>query len=456
MGSPITFSGFNQIDFNLILNAVMEQEQAPLRSLETQKKTYETQNAAFGTLATRLGAVEAAATALSKAGSLSLVAATSSDTTAVDVSTSGGAVEGSYEVVVSQLAKSQVTASTSTYSSTSDIVATGGTLTVLATGQPPVDVPITGATSLEDIAAAINSAADSPVTASIVQAAPGTYRLVLTGRSSGSENAFTLTSTLTGGSGVAFTDTDGDNVYGDTAADNAVQAQDALLTVNNIPITSSSNTVTDVVPGATLSLRKADPGSTVFVGMSADASAVEGVINEFVTAYNALVDFVGEQRTSATAGKASIARDPLVRGLSRELREVLSAEYAGGDFTRLAEIGIEFTQQGKLQLNSSVFSAAVAANGEGVQSLFSQAAGSGAFGAITDRIADYTASGGVLGDVRQRLTESVSSLSSRMLRLEEQLAVRRAALQQEFTAADRLMSQLNNQRNSLSAIGASF
>ena len=53
MGSPITFSGFNSIDFNQILNAVMAQERTPLTRLETQKKTLESQNSAFATLGTK-------------------------------------------------------------------------------------------------------------------------------------------------------------------------------------------------------------------------------------------------------------------------------------------------------------------------------------------------------------------------------------------------------------------
>ena len=39
MGSPITFGGFNNIDFSLVLNAIMQQERAPLTALETQRTT---------------------------------------------------------------------------------------------------------------------------------------------------------------------------------------------------------------------------------------------------------------------------------------------------------------------------------------------------------------------------------------------------------------------------------
>src|SRR5918995_932146 len=54
MGSPITFSGFNKIDWNAILDAVMAQERQPFTRLETQKTTLQTQNTQFSTLAGNL------------------------------------------------------------------------------------------------------------------------------------------------------------------------------------------------------------------------------------------------------------------------------------------------------------------------------------------------------------------------------------------------------------------
>src|SRR5690606_16105880 len=101
---------------------------------------------------------------------------------------------------------------------------------------------------------------DSPATAAVVQTSPGVYKLVLTGKETGAENAFTITNNLTGGNGLSFTDTDGDSVSGDSAADNTQTAIDAAFTVNGLSITSSSNTVTDAVPGVTLTLNEKDPG----------------------------------------------------------------------------------------------------------------------------------------------------------------------------------------------------
>src|SRR4029079_13225781 len=105
MGSPITFSGFNNIDFGVVLNAIMQQESAPLTAIETQRSTLQAQNTAFATFATRIGALESAAHALAQGQGLSTVAATASDPTAVGISTGSSTITGRYDVRVTELAQ---------------------------------------------------------------------------------------------------------------------------------------------------------------------------------------------------------------------------------------------------------------------------------------------------------------------------------------------------------------
>ena len=52
--AAVTFSGFNNIDFNQVVSAIMEQERQPLTTLQTRHSTLDTQKTAFGTLAGRL------------------------------------------------------------------------------------------------------------------------------------------------------------------------------------------------------------------------------------------------------------------------------------------------------------------------------------------------------------------------------------------------------------------
>src|SRR5262245_50067053 len=117
MGSPITFSGFNNIDFGSILNTIMTAERVPLTALETQKSTLNQQGTAFTTLAGKLGALKSALDTLASPEGFDIYAATSGTPENVGVSTTSGGVAGLYEVVVSELAHAQVMASTTTYAS---------------------------------------------------------------------------------------------------------------------------------------------------------------------------------------------------------------------------------------------------------------------------------------------------------------------------------------------------
>src|SRR5215212_648298 len=146
----------------------MQQERLPLTRLETQKKTLETQNSALATLAGKLSAVQSAVDDLREVDSLSLLTATSSNA-GVGVSTTTGTVPGTYDIVISELARAQVTASQSTYASIGAQVATGGTLTLTPTTGAPVTITLTGSTTLSQLAAKINAASGSPVSASVDQ-----------------------------------------------------------------------------------------------------------------------------------------------------------------------------------------------------------------------------------------------------------------------------------------------
>jgi flagellar hook-associated protein 2 len=455
--AAVTFSGFNNIDFNTVVNAIIAQERQPLTTLETQKSTLDSQRAAFGTLAGRLTAVQSAIDALKRESGVGSLAVTSSDTS-VGVASSGGSIEGTYEVVVTTVARRQVTASVSTYASTDEIIATGGALTLTGADGTTAVISVDAVMTVKELVDAINASSDAPVTASLVQSTPGSYQIVLTGRRTGATSGFTVESTLAGGSGVSFTDTDGNGVSGNSPEDNVQNAGNASFTVNGLAITSESNVVSDVVPGAVLTLTKEDPATTVTVTATRDVEASKDRIETLITAYNALVDFVGEQRTAAVEGKANISRDPVVQQLRNTLRAAFLAAYENaGEFSRLAEVGLGFDRTGKMVLDEDAFEAAVTSNVAGVQALFSGDTGTGgAFGAVSDLIKTYTQSGGLVADVRERLSTQMRTLADRIDTLEAQLERRRATLQREFQAADEAMSRLNAQMSSLASLGGQY
>jgi len=451
--ASVTLSGFNNIDFSSILEAVMVQEREPFTALGTKKAALQQQNTQLGALAGKLASLQSAADNLSSPDSLSVLAATSSDPAAVGVSTSGGSNAGVYDVVVSSRAKAQVTASTSTHTE-SEAVTTGGTLSLLVGAQPPVNIVAAGSMTLRQLADAINDA-DAGVQAAVVQVTPGNYRLVLTAAQTGTENAFTFTSTL--GNSLAFGGADG--TYGQAGDGNAVNAADAQVTVNNVQATSSSNTLTDVVPGVTLTLNAEDATKTVRVSVSRDADGLRKQVDGFVKAYNDLVGWVNDQRTAAVEGKTSVGREAVVRGLHADLRAAILGQHGEGSLTRLAGVGIGFDRSGQMIVNAKAFEAAVTADPGAVQELFAGASdGStdGAFDDLSNLVSSYADAGGLVARAKDRLDDQVKNISGRMDVLDAQLTLRRNALQAEFIAADQAMSRLNSQVNSLSALNGQY
>jgi flagellar hook-associated protein 2 len=305
---------------------------------------------------------------------------------------------------------------------------------------------VTGSVTLTGLADAINGTDDIGVTATVVASGANAYKLVLTGKSTGAANAFTITNSLSGGSGVGFTT-------------NAVAASDASLLVNNVPITSSTNTVDSAIPGVTLTLTKKAPTTSVAITVAEDHSALEDKISDFVSAYNGVASFVDIQ-TSAAAGGATdnLGHNTLLRTLKSALASVVSSSYnTGSSLSTLSEAGIEFERTGRMKFNAAKFKDAVSGGFTEITKLFAGSGSSqGAFGALTDAIDQYTKAGGLIANAQTTLTSQVSRMTDQLALMQDRLARRRIQLQQEFTAADQLMSQLKTQSGSLSSFSSSL
>lgn len=447
MSSGITFSGFNSIDFNSVLNAIMQQESEPLQALQTRQTALQGRVTNFSTLSTRVTALQSAATALTS--NTTSYKASSSDSAAVAISSGTSAVPGRYDVVVNELARAQVTASqNASADADTTTVATGGSITIGGT-----TITISAATTLKGLSDQINATADAPVRASVVQSGAAAFKLVLTAKNTGEANGFTVTDNLSGGAfDLQFTDTDHDGIAGNSVEDNAVQATDAQLSINNIDIKSASNTLDAAIPGSTVTLLKKNPGVPVTIEVSEDQSALKTRLQSFINGYNDLVKFVSDQGTSKL--DSAIGKEPVVRNLRNTLRASLSQEYAtGGAFNYLSQIGLEITQAGTMQLNESVFNDAVKNGTADIATLLTGTdATPGALASIGDALKQYTQAQGLLQMMQSQLNDQIARLGTQVSNMQDRLAVRRTSLQQEFTAADAAMTRLKSQSGSIQGV----
>src|SRR5215471_2568583 len=244
--NPITLSGFNGIDFNSIIDAIIQADSQPLTDLQTQQQNEQNKDNAFVSLSGLIGNIESTVGSLADSTAFSNVAATSSDPTSVATTVGTGGIVGNYSINVTQLAQSQTTASTNGYTNLTDTAADGGSISFTINGQTTTAINVTSAMSLTDVASAINSQ-NSGVVASVVN--DGTnYKLLISSRQTGAANGFTINNNLTNSTGAAVAFAAGQNA----TTGNSQNGQDSQFTVNGFPITSNSNTITSAVPGVTL------------------------------------------------------------------------------------------------------------------------------------------------------------------------------------------------------------
>ena len=86
MSSPISLSGFNNIDFSSIVNSLMAAASEPLNNLQTQQTNLQTKASGLTSLISQVSLVQNAVSALSTTSNITSFAATSSDSSAVGVS----------------------------------------------------------------------------------------------------------------------------------------------------------------------------------------------------------------------------------------------------------------------------------------------------------------------------------------------------------------------------------
>ncbi len=90
------------------------------------------------------------------------------------------------------------------------------------------------------------------------------------------------------------------------SAKNVLQRpQDAVFTLNNVPVISSSNTNTNAINGVTLNLLSAASSTDVNLTVAADTASVKASINSFVGQYNDLVNFF-RQQTQFSEGQTTV------------------------------------------------------------------------------------------------------------------------------------------------------
>lgn len=290
----------------------------------------------------------------------------------MSVTVDSTAEKSSYNVSIEQIATTMKVASTSQASKTTAL-GIDGSFSLQLDEKTSVDIAVTSTMTLSDIASSINSVtATTGVKASIIKVSDSAYSLVLSGSETGQE--------------IQYSSTSGTDIFASLGVTNASgsytnitqAAQDAKITIDGMEITSSSNTLENVLDGVSITLYSAPSNSDTNITLEVDQdySSTKTAIQSFIDAYNNLRDFFVTQKTTNTDGTASdtsvLFSDTLLKTLESSISSVLTGTFGNSDaISSLADLGITFDENNKLEISDeTALNNALLNNYTDVQSLF--------------------------------------------------------------------------------------
>jgi flagellar hook-associated protein 2 len=442
------------IDVTSTVDAILEIDAAPEVNLQNQVTALGTQTSALQNIENDLKALQTSVQALTDPiGAFSAVDVSSSNNDVVSATAANGTATGSHTIVVNSLATTSAWSSQA-FTSETPLPTTGSFTIAEGSNTATITMGQTGTTdNLNDLAAYINKQ-NIGVRASVITQASGAQVLSLVSQTSGSAGILSITDS-TGGGGMGFTPAT-EEVNG-KAVD---LGTDASLTVDGIPVTSGSNTVTGAIPGMTLTLSGVS-ASPVTLAVQPDLTQVGTAINNFVTAWNQVMTDINIQNTySGTSGTTAppLLGDPSLDLLQSKLLNAITTSLSGNNgLVNLQSIGIELQQDGTLSVQSTSLYAedggleqlglndALSNDFSAVQNLFQSASSlsPGVAQALNTRLTALTNSvNGPLNVAMSSVSSEVTDLNSQISDFQTQLQDTQRQLTAEYSTINTTLEQL--------------
>ena len=264
-GSATSGQGF---DVASTVTQIQASEQAIETPWKNQLTALQAQDTVLSTLGTDLATLTTSLQALTDfSGVFSEKQGSSSNTDLLSLSSATtSASAGSHTIVVNSLAQTSSEGS-SVVTDPNDTLSGSLTIQNHIFNVDSAD----NDTTLASLASAINSAGIG-VKANVITDSTGS-RLSLVSGTSGVAGQLSVTASLSGASAGAI-----------TFSSNGQDGKDASLTVDGVAITTSSNTVSNAIPGVTFQLLGSSAGTQIHVEITNDNTNIGTAVGKFVSA----------------------------------------------------------------------------------------------------------------------------------------------------------------------------
>jgi flagellar hook-associated protein 2 len=312
------------------------------------------------------------------------------------------------------------------------------------------EINYTSSMKLQDLAQAITDAGGDSFSASILQTGSAAFSLVVSSKETGADNALTIADTSGLLDSALLNPYDADT--NPSGYEKVQTAADASFKYNGISMTRASNTISDLIIGLNMTLRK--EGDISNVNIKLDKSAITDEMDNFVTAYNELVSNLNDMTTvNQEAGTQGVFNsDSFIKSISRELSKVVATFQDGNS---LVNFGIDIDQNGVMSFNKATLESKLDADAEAVKLFFSGTYDdngepiNGIFDTINEKVEGYTGYGNLFSNYEDGLKTEGTNLSKSKLSAEESLRIRYETMAARFAAYDSIINQINASFTSL-------
>jgi flagellar hook-associated protein 2 len=232
-----------------------------------------------------------------------------------------------------------------------------------------------------------------------------------------------------------------------------MKAQNAKFKLDGHEFETAENMVTDLIPGVTLDLKKAQAGQPIRLNITENYEVISGKIKSFVDAYNAALGFIQTQNKltpdkSGTPRLGPLGGDSMLRMTESRLRSIIQdSPLADSKFRRIIELGVEFNRNGTLNFNQEKFTKIVNSDPLNVVSfLRGDLVNTGFITNMKKKLSQITdAQTGTVTNRRKSYQDRVSQMDKRIEQKERNLTKREEQLRNKFSKMEESMAKIQSQ-----------
>ena len=428
-------------DFVQVIDRAVRIATLPMTQMQQQRVRASDESAALKIVEAKVLALQATLVGIGGTLDTNSWLTSSSDTNIVRVSSKEGVAAGSYSLQVNKLGVFSTAVSAVDPDpakriadpSVGSFVTPGSTQLTLTlknwdTGATQVLDPVAlSGQSLQGVVDTINQKFGADVKAAIVNLG------------STSEPNFQLSVQSTKLGKIAIQVNDGTRDLMDVdLADNADASlgERAEYKINGALVKSDSRAIT-IAPKLTADLLQAQPGKDVTVTVEQSTTNFKNAFSSFINSFNSVMTELDTQAAGTLRGNSILST------IRQQLRAAMNAPLSDG-FGAMANIGVEFTKEGKLSLNSPLFESATAGKLESLKNAIGSATTSGFLKVATDALNTVEGSKGegILQSTIKTMEDSLKAQDSRIADQQDRIDQLTRDLEARMSAADALIAQL--------------